>query len=434
MVVNPRNPALYLVFAVLISCSTSRNRTASEDLQIDRGVFPRTDSLLVNLLKSNPVDFSKALEKSNEWRIQIIYSQINRDEKNHPTLKHYYYNVDPSVYFYPASTVKMPAAILALQRLNELSIDGLNRNSIMITEAASPEQTTVMADTTNENGKPSVAHYIKKIFLVSDNEAYNRLYEFLGQEYLNKALWKLGFTSAELQHRLSISLTEEQNRLTNPVSFFDSNGKLLYKQPSQKSNLTFKPRKTLIGTGYLSGGKLVSSPFDFSKKNQISLTDLHSILQTLLFPETLNKQQRFKLTQEDYAFLYKYMSMTPGESRFPRYDSSYTDAYVKFLLFGGGGKIGNKDLRIFNKVGDAYGFLQDVAYVVDFKNGVEFLLSATVYCNSDGVFNDDKYDYDTIGFPFLKRLGEVIYQYELARPKKHQPDLSRYRVDYVKPE
>ncbi|MDP9231009.1 MAG: glycoside hydrolase family 9 protein, partial [Bacteroidota bacterium] len=41
---------------------------------------------------------------------------------------------------------------------------------------------------TAANGFPSIAQYIKKIFLVSDNDAYNRLYEFLGQQTINDKL------------------------------------------------------------------------------------------------------------------------------------------------------------------------------------------------------------------------------------------------------
>jgi hypothetical protein len=83
------------------------------------------------------------------------------------------------------------------------------------------------------------------------------------------------------------------------------------------------------------------------------------------------------------------MSMKPAESDYPAYDSTYTDAYVKFLLYGGSGNMPEEGIRIFNKVGDAYGFLTDAAYIVDFKNGVEFLLSATVYTNENEIFNDN---------------------------------------------
>jgi hypothetical protein len=58
------------------------------------------------------------------------------------------------------------------------------------------------------------------------------------------------------------------------------------------------------------------------------------------------------------------------------------------------------------------------------------MLSATISCNTDGIYNDDKYEYDTIGFPFMKNLGESIYQYELKRTKKHLPDLTKFTLNY----
>jgi hypothetical protein len=125
------------------------------------------------------------------------------------------------------------------------------------------------------------------------------------------------------------------------------------------------------------------------------------------------------------------MSSEPGESKYPYYDTAnYYSAYVKFLLYGSEKGALPKSIRIFNKVGDAYGFLTDVAYVADFENKIEFMLSCTMLCNSDGIFNDDKYDYETTGFPFMKNLGQVIYNYEKQRPRKHLPDLSRFVIDY----
>ena len=93
--------------------------------------------------------------------------------------------------------------------------------------------------------------------------------------------------------------------------------------------------------------------------------------------------------------------MRPEESASPVYKApAYWDNYVKFLFYGSEKDKAKPGLKIFNKVGDAYGFLIDAAYFADFKNNIEFFLSATIYCNSDGVFNDDKYDYDTLGFHF----------------------------------
>lgn len=431
MMIKTHTNFLMALLLAATCCTTIKQTTPTIEMKNETSRTAKNDTLLQSILSQYPQYFDTIFRNNAQWRVQIIYTQIDRGANGMPKLTHHYYNLQPTKYFYPASTVKMPGAVLALQKLNELNIAALNKNSTMITEAGTPGQTATYNDPSSGDGRPTIANYIKKIFLVSDNEAYNRLYEFLGQEYLNNSLHKMGYDSVQLLHRLQISLTEEENRTTNPIKFYNGS-QLIYEQPLVRSNLVYQPRTNKMGSGYISGDKLVEKPFDFSKKNRITLADLHSILQSIIFPESVASRQRFNLTADDYSFLYKAMSIKPRESRFPQYDSTYTDAYVKFILFGGKGAIENPSLRIFNKVGDAYGFLQDIAYVVDFEKSVEFMLSATIYCNSDGIFNDDKYDYDSAGFPFLKHLGEAVYNYEVKREKKVKPDLQKFRFDYSK--
>jgi hypothetical protein len=417
-------------FLAFAGCNIA-NQGITPSLQLKNEPAKIEESFIRKLLSAYPEYFDSLLQHNDQYHIQIIYTQINRRRNNKPLFTHYYFNADPQQYFYPASTVKLPVALLALQKLNELKQPGLDKFSTMITEAQYPGQTAVYNDPDSEDGRPSVAQYIKKILLVSDNDAFNRLYEFLGQQYINDQLHKMGFDSAQVVHRLNISLTEEANRHTNPVKFYDSASKIVYSQPLVKSTLAYQQRKTFLGNGFYRGDSLIKQPFDFSKKNRLTLADLHSVLMSVVFPAAVPTTQRFGLKEEDYHFFYKYMSMKPAESSFPQYDSSYTDAYSKLLLYGGKGTM-EEGIRIFNKEGDAYGFLTDAAYIVDFKNEIEFLLSATIYCNKDGVFNDDKYDYDTVGYPFMKNLGRVFYDYELKRKRKRLPELSVYKIDYAK--
>ncbi len=127
------------------------------------------------------------------------------------------------------------------------------------------------------------------------------------------------------------------------------------------------------------------------------------------------------------------MSMRPAESSFLFYAPSvYTDNYVKFIFYGAEEGAGLKDIRSFNKPGDAYGFLTDATYIADFNNKNEFFLRVTIYCNPDGILNDDAFDYKETGLPFLKNLGRVIYEYEKNRSKKYLPDLSPFQYDYHK--
>ena len=181
---------------------------------------------------------------------------------------------------------------------------------------------------------------------------------------------------------------------------------------------------------YNSNDSLVHAPIDFTRANNYPLEDMLLQLRAVMFPADVPASQRFDLTPDDYSFLYRYLSQYPSETVHPKYDTAkYYDSYVKFFFRNGGHKM-PADVRVFNKVGWAYGCLTDVSYIVDFKNNVEFMLAATIYVNSDGIMNDDRYDYETIGWPFLYRIGQALYNYELSRARKYKPQLSRFKMKY----
>ncbi len=409
--------------------------TTTTDKVIDNPIpNGTTDESLKTLVLSDPF-LANIINTPKQYQTQVIYTQINRDANNKPSFKHQYLNVDKDFYFYPASVVKMPIAFLALQKINELNAQGIliDKNMTMITEQSSEAQTVVYNDATSTDGRPTIAHYIKKIFLVSDNDAYNRLYEFLGQEYINTNLYKLGYKNAEILHRLSVAMSDDENRKTNPINFLDSTGKLVYQQPAQDSKKKYSKRNDKRGIGYMKGDTKINTPFDFSSKNRLNLNDMHDILGGVIFNQPINQSKLFNLTETDRKFLLQYLSQLPKETTYPSYAApEYWDAYVKFNLVGSEKTDMPKNIRIFNKVGEAYGYLTDVSYIVDYENKIEFMLSATIYVNKDGIFNDAKYEYETIGFPFFKKLGEVIYKYEKGRAKKNLPDLTEFVLPYDK--
>ena len=387
-------------------------------------------NILEHLLLSNPDKFKKLTDNPEKYRLQILYTQIDRDAKNKPTLTTYAYRSDSNEYFYPASTVKLAASVLALEKLNELKID---KSTTFQTLKNRPSQLEIKTDTTAKSGLPSVEHYIKKILLVSDNEAYNRLYEFLGQRPFNETMHSKGFNGVRLTHRLQTPLPRLENQYTNPIKLLDASGKVTYEQAEGFNDKPYSASKPiLLGKGTMNdAGVVEDKPLDFSLKNAYPLQAQHDFLQRLMLPEAFPAKDRFNIKKEDYSFLYRYMSMYPTESKDPDYKDQFA-TYCKFLYYGSEkNAVLNPSIRIFNKVGDAYGFLLDNAYVVDFDNKVEFIVTAVLLCNEDEIFNDEKYDYDTIGFPFYKNLGQVIYDYEVKRPKKHLPNLDHLRFNYA---
>lgn len=341
------------------------------------------------------------LKEPDRFRVQILQTEL--DATGQPVKPTQSFRHRPDEYFYPASTVKLPVAVLALERCRDLGIDPW---APMLTDSAAPFQHPVWTDTSAENGLPSVAHYIRKIFLVSDNEAFNRLYEFLGPAWLHQRMTELGYPDVRLVHRLAVPLSRRDNQLLNPIRFLLPSGDTL-NLPARMDSLPppLSP-PVLVGKGDMVQGVLVNGPKDFSEKNAFPLLDQHHFLREVLFPDSASG---LRLLPQDYLFLREAMSQLPGESGFPRYDPAhYPDGYAKFFLIGDGFEPMPSHLKVYNKIGLAYGWVIDNALIVNEKTGEQQLLSAVVYVNEDGVFNDDHYEYDEIGLPFLASLGKWL--------------------------
>jgi len=394
-----------------------------------------TDTVLLKkLMESKPELFSSVLNHPDKNQVQILYTQINRDAKNKPTFKSYSYNLDPHHYFYPASTVKLAAVIFALEKVNQLKSTGLTSKSIMLTDSAFKGQTKVTKDTSAKNGLPSIEHYIKKILLTSDNDAFNRLFEFIGRAEINEKLKKNELNDSRILNRLAIGDAGETAKHTNPIRFFNGD-KLVYNQPAlyDRKEYELTLTNTVMGKGYLdSADKLVNKPFSLINKNAFAINDQQRLMQKLIFPEAFSKNERYNLTADDYKLIYTYMSKYPTESNYPKYDGKeFWPTYAKMLYYGRQQNVElDSNIRIFNKYGDSYGYIIDNSYFVDFKNGIEYFLTAVVQSNEDGIFNDNKYDYETVCYPFMKNLGRTIYEFESSRKKNKKPDLSKFKLDY----
>ena len=356
----------------------------------------------------------KVLDLADEHEVQIRYTQIKRRENNLPEFTTYSLFEDSKTYFYPASTAKLPVAALALQRIRDLQAEGvaIDRNTPFHIRDRN-NHPIALEDSTALSGTLSIAHLIKKIFLVSDNDAYNYLFDFLGTDYINSQLRDKGLKETSIHHKF---LFGADNNTTWEYYFLHEQD-TLYKQQSihakeliNNGNL----KKMIKGVGYLDDNELVNEPFDFSKKNRISIQDLEGILKRIVFPEIFDSDERFDLLEEDYEFLQYWMSRNTLESNDPDYssDPDLYDSYVKFFIYGDQKGTMTDEVRIFNKVGDAYGTLTETAYIQDRASAIEFLLTATVHVNENQIFNDNIYEYDSIGFPFMAGLGRAILNYE----------------------
>ena len=365
------------------------------------------------------------------FRYQIIYTQINRDKNGVPHFKNYTLQVDPDKYFNPASMVKMPLAFLSLEKLHELNKPGINKHSTILFDSSYQRQVSMYIDSSSKNKKTSIAHFIKRAFLISENDPYNRMYQFIGQSDINKKLLQKGYSSTKITRQF-MGYTEDQNRHTNGIRFVNDDNTLLYEQAPQYNTDSFQfGAPILIGNAHWnSNDELIQGPFDFTKHNNISLEDMCKMLQAIIFPASVPSKSRFNISEEDRLFLLQFLSQYPSETNYPKYDTEhFYDSYVKFFFQDSTRRM-PKNIRVFNKVGWAYGFLTDVSYILDTANNIDYMLSATVYVNSDGVVNDSKYDEETVGYPFLQQIGNAFYQYELKRKRNYQPVLKNQVPKY----
>lgn len=373
----------------------------------------------------------KVLSSPNAYRLQLVYTQIDRDQNGIPRFTNHILYADAENYFNPASMVKMPLAFLAMEKLYELNQPGVNKFTSMQFDSNYQRQVAMYADSSAQNKKPSIAHFIKRAFLISENDPYNRLYQFVGQGPTNQKLLEKGYSSTKITRQF-MGYTEDQNRHTNGIRFMDEKGLPILKLDPQYNKDSFQfGAPILIGDAHWnSKDEVVKGPFDFTRHNNISLVDMQKMLQSVLFPASVSKQNRFNMSESDRLFLLQYLSQYPSETNYPKYDSThFYDSYVKFFFQDSTHSM-PKHIRVFNKVGWAYGFLTDVSYVLDTKNNIDYMLSATIYVNSDGVVNDSKYDEATVGFPFLNTIGTAFYQYDLERPRKFKPVLKNQVKQY----
>ncbi|MBK5240669.1 serine hydrolase [Clostridium sp.] len=363
-----------LVIVLLVTLSFSNLAYAEEE------------ALIKDLLFENKSMFDfDIINNPNKYNLQILYTEINRDNANLPTFTSYKYNVDAKKYFYPASSVKLSSCILSLDKINNLKINGLSKYSTMNIGAARNGQTP-------RNGE-TISNYIQKILLYSDNDSFSRLYEFLGQKYYNDTLSSKGYKDSKIIHRLSGNNSYENNKYTNPIAFYSGNKKL-YAQPLIYSNTSYNNNGlTNISVGK---GETSYSSKNFAYKNYMSIEDLQDMVKTVFFNSYMNVDRQFNLTVDDTNSLKKYMKGTGNVT-------------YKYLVCGGNSKIPS-GIEIYNKIGIAYGQLTDNSYIVDKHSGKEFMLTATICVNNKGT-----YDYYSKGMPFLKNLGLMFLEYNKNR-------------------
>lgn len=349
------------------------------------------------------------LKKSNP--VQLIYTRVDRAANGNVVLQNEYYDLQTGQRFDPGMTAALPLAVCALRRMAVLGDSaGIDKSTTMITESGPAGLPAAMNDPTTADGKPSLSHYLKRMLVAGDADAYNRVFEFTGRQYLQAWLSAQGYTNVQLPARIGQQFTDLQNLYSNALGFYDDDLIIMHREPLR----AVAPAKS---------GRL-------SEKNLSSLEDLHTMLVSLIFPARFTATKRFDISPADQTFLFHYMGLLPTESILPPYRDDTVTYYscLRKLLYCGTERGGEfpPALRIFNVSDTAGGRFTDVAYFADSSAKIEFFLSATVLRSGGSHAEADP------AAVFLKELGKAVYAQELKRPRRFAPDLKPYFSGYGK--
>lgn len=368
-----------------------------------------------------------ALDHAEEHRVQILVSEVVPDGHGGRRLNRFGYRVGAE-YFYPASCIKLCAAVAALQGLETLQAShgsGDLLEAPMEIAPLFPGDVAQADDASNlSGGRITVGHEIRKLALVSDNRAFNRLYDLVGHEALNRRMHALGLTSTVVNHRLSESRLIPDPRASAAVTLRPSAGEAIT-VPARISALVLTNRATRlkVGEAYMKGDQRVPEPMDFSSRNGISLRHLQDLLIQVVAPEIDLGAPRLDLQEPHRRFLVEALTQPASESSNPVYRAAEypTDGY-KTLLPGVRRVLPEQRpgyrVECASKIGQAYGFTIENACLRNPVNGRTVFVCAVIYTNADGVLNDDQYEYAQVALPFMADLGEWVARTWLASVAK----------------
>ncbi|WP_181044175.1 serine hydrolase [Aureicoccus marinus] len=289
----------------------------------------QAQTILEKALSSDDPAIARVMANPEKYELQIRLSQTIKAGEQ-VRFEDIDYQVDDSVYFYPASTVKFAVAVAALEKLNQQDIDIHQRYYIE-----------------GDSLEASFADDIRAVFAISDNHANNRLFEYVGQDGINAQLRERGVSPIRIAHRLSTALAD--TLITRPLLLLGQNEESTATRAIENSPIeALKLKGMTKGIGFMTGSEKIDEAFDFSRKNYFPISAQNALLKRVIFPEAFEEKDRLQISESQREYLLHTMSKLPREQGYD--PEEFYDGYVKFFLFGDSEDVIPTDFKIYNKV------------------------------------------------------------------------------------
>lgn len=389
--------SISLLFFVL-SCSHSQSDNPKSAME-ERIEWPEE----LKGLKLDPT-----LSRSSKYRFQMAYTPIDSAGLGETIT----YGTEQ--YYYPASLVKIPLAMLALEVLEE---KGIPLDAYIVFDTVDACGSVRFVEVSRE--KISFQQLFKELIVVSDNQFYNMLYHFLTPEYINRRLHEMGFEGTNI-YRAFTGCDRVGQLHTYPYKIYGLNGKELMASPGKTMDSTVleeryhSSEERMFGSRHENDeGDIVDGPFDLNYSIEIPMREMHEMVLRMIRPEAFEPSQRWKVSDGSLRFMLDYMSAYPSEipTSYRNFrsmeDTVYKYAYLR-------NEKGRRE-RSVSKLGLSYGFASEVAWITIPGSEQSFLLTYSIYVNANDIVNDGEYEYDEVARPFAAELAKQIAAWQLQQ-------------------
>ena len=372
---------------------------------------PDSDSTLYNILLNKDPLLDQVLKNPSKYYFQLIYTKVENIANK--KIYHTYAINQGNQYFYPASLIKFPLALVALEKLTALKDSGVGINDAIEINTCSCDQATNFY--VKRHKKPTMLQFLREMMIMSNNDAYNLYFDFIGRDQFNSRMRSMNIFDIQMKNRFTSGCGEENNKFFGGIEFKNKAHNRGYKIPCSISNgnwiidstkyPTFFERRIFVKQ------KSIENRKNNASANYVSLIQAHQLLINLIHESSELYQNNFKVDKEYKNELIKAMGAFPRELDNSSYDTAnLSDHYYKFFVDPKIIQTKDNKIRIFNKVGLASGFVSDVSYFYDSTHQIEYFVSAAILSKKS---NSDLNNYNDFGIPVLRKIGGLIYTDEL---------------------
>ena len=363
-------------------------------ITIGQSVISHDASDLLRIIKGKESVVDQVLANPAKYHLQINFTAVEEDQDK---IKLNDYSLYKDKYYYhPASLIKFPLALISLEMLTQFQEQyGVDLQTPIQNKTCSCDFGT--DNYVNHLKQPNLDHLYKEMLIMSNNEAYNFFYDFVGPTYFNKRMKELNIPNILLRNRFYPGCAGIASKTHGGIYFMKDSINSSYSINCQTDTLQDNTQNIYM-----------NDPTALTH-NVVSLSSLHQLMIQLFYPSFYKQDQTLKISEANLNYFKTTISSYPNSLL--DY-AAYPNHYHKYLIPSH--LINNKDsaIKVYSKNGNAGGYISDVMFFTDEKSKVKYFLSVSMYNATTKYYYRRRAHYTSPGLDFFRQLSKILYNYE----------------------